>query len=445
MKTQKYIIILIMHIYVAGLGGAGLGPLAEMAHQLGYRVSGSDLKNSKQIDEMRIWQPEPIINIGQTAEQIAATHADSPIDWYVYSSSLEWARPPNAELMWVKNEKIKHSKRDEFLNHLFEENHLKLLAVTGSHGKTTTTALVIWLLGQLQDKISYSLGGKLIGLPAANIEKQSEWFVYEADEFDRNFLSFKPQLSLITGIDHDHPETYPTKKDYFEAFLQFINQSQKVLIGKQDFERLYGQIGGCPENVSVIQTKPAPLELTLTGEVNRQNATLALAAVKILKPSAKDEDLIAILNKFPGSWRRFEEIAPNLYTDYAHNPVKIAGCLQIASELKKPVIVIYEPHSNQRQHLVRDQYRYLFKEVERVYWLPSFLTREDPRLKVLTPLDLIAGLDNPQVARASKLDDELKRNIKDALKSGAIVVGMSASGLDDWLRTNFADKKYLKF
>ena len=155
--------------------------------------------------------------------------------------------------------------------------------------------------------------------------------------------------------------------------------------------------------------------------------------------------LIAKLNQFPGSWRRFEKIADNLYTDYAHNPAKIAGCLQIAKELNRPIVVVYEPHSNQRQHLIKDQYKNLFKDVRKIYWLPSFLTREDPNLKVLTPQDLIDTLVNSEIAQVAEMNQDLIDAIKDALNSGAVVVAMSASGLDTWLRENLADKQYLKF
>lgn len=434
-----------MHIYIAGLGGAGLGPLAEIAHQLGHQISGSDLKNSSSLDKMKSWQPKPLISIGQTAEQIARIHAQNPIDWYIYSSALAWAKPPNAELAWVKTKNIKCSKRDDFLNYLLKEKKLNLLAVAGSHGKTTTTALIIWLFNQLGETISYSLGGKLDNLPAAQIKAKSKWFVYEADEFDRNFLSFHPELSLITGIDHDHPEIYPTKQDYFDAFCEFITQSKQVLISQQDFKKLSLSNSNLLKKIKVIQTSPSKKGLTLAGKVNRENATLALATVKFLKPNTDEKKLITILNRFSGSWRRFEEIAKNLYTDYAHSPVKIAGCLQRAAELKKPVVVIYEPHSNQRQHLVKEQYKNIFNNVKKIYWLPTFLTREDPNLKILTIQDLISTLKNPQKAQEAEMNEDLKNKVCEDLKSGAVVIGISASGLDSWLRSNLADEKYLKF
>lgn len=434
-----------MHIYVAGLGGAGLGPLAEIAHQLGHQISGSELKDSDSLDKMRGWQPAITINIGQTSEQIAALHAQTPIDWYIYSSALALAKPANAELAWIKESNIKHSKRDEFLNYLLKEKNLKLLAVAGSHGKTTTTALIIWLFSQLKEKISYSLGGKLNNLPAAQIEPESEWFVYEADEFDHNFLAFYPELSLITGIDHDHPEIYPSERDYFEAFKQFISQSEQVIINQKDLKNLDLDNSDLLNKIKTVQASASEAGLTLAGEVNRQNALLALGAVKFLKPDLNEDELVSILNNFPGSWRRFEEIAKNLYTDYAHSPPKIAGCLQRAAELKKPIVVVYEPHSNQRQQLVKKQYKNIFNDVEKIYWLPTFLTREDPSLDILTAKDLIATLKNPQKAQEAKMNEDLKNNIKEDLQSGAIVIGMSAGGLDGWLRHNLADKQYLKF
>ena len=191
------------------------------------------------------------------------------------------------------------------------------------------------------------------------------------------------------------PKFIPTKKEYFDAFRKFIDQSQQVVIDRQDCKRLYGEDGFIPHKIEVLRIKPPHSKLKLAGRVNRENATLALAAGKILKPQVPEDKLIKILNDFPGCWRRFEQLAPNLYTDYAHNPVKIAGCLQRAQELGKPVVVVYEPHSNQRQQLVKGQYRDLFVNVEKLYWLPTFLTREDPALKILTPQDLISRFEEP--------------------------------------------------
>lgn len=434
-----------MHVYLAGIGGAGIGPLAEVAHQLGYKVSGSALDESPSFGEMRGWRPPVNISIGQTADQIAAIHSKDPVDWYVYSSALAWANPPNAELAWVKQSGIKHSKRDEFISHLLKVKGLDLLAVAGSHGKTTTTAMMIWALNQLGEQVSYSLGGKLAGMPAGQFVPGSRWFIYEADEFDRNFLAFHPSFSLITGIDHDHPEVYKTEAEFVGAFCQFVDQSERVVVGRHDFETLKNspRPPASLNSLEAVVTDPPDPRLILEGVVNRQNASLVLAGAKRL---GFDEDkLVLALNSFPGSWRRFERLAPNLYTDYAHSPVKIVGCLQRAREIGKPVVLVYEPHSNQRQHRLKDQYRDLFVGVKKVYWLPTFLTREDPALEVLSSRDLISELSNPQIAQPAQMDSQLLAAIKTEMESGSIVVGMSASGLDSWLRDNLADKKTLQF
>ena len=425
-----------MHIYIAGIGGAGLGPLAFVAKQLGHHVSGSDLVDSPELADIKNWQPPPILNIGQTARQIAKTHRQKPIDWYVYSSALAWAKPANPELAWVKKEGLKHSKRDEFLNYLLKELGLNLLAVAGTHGKTTTTALIIWSLQQLQVKVSYALGGRLTDQPPAQIVSGSQWFVYEADEFDYNFLAFKPQIALITGLDYDHHEVYKTKKQYLDAFRQFIDQSRLVILSDKDSNLLYPDKKPPAHLLTTNLEAPHP-ELTLAGRVNRENATLALKALQSLALPAQEDDFLPALNSFPGSWRRFEEIYPNLYSDYAHTPPKIAGCLQIASELQKPVVVVYQPHSNLRQHHIQDEYKNLFGGIKHLYWLPTYLAREDEKLPTLSPKQLLVKLQAGVLAEEAEMDESLELKIQAHLRAGAAVVAMSAGTLDGWLRKTF--------
>ena len=426
-----------MHIYIAGIGGAGLGPLAFMAKELGHLVSGSDIVDSADLNQIRNWQPPPVLNIGQTAEAIAATHRQQPIDWYIYSSALAWAKPANPELAWIKKQKIKHSKRDEFLNYLLGQLKLSLLAVSGTQGKTTTTALLIWSLQQCQVEVGYALGGRLAGQPPAQIPKGSQWFIYEADEFDRNFLAFQPQLAVITGLDYDHHEVYKNRQEYLAAFRQFVDQSQAVVISERDCRLLYPKQSP-PSHLLTTRLRPPDPRLALAGDVNKENASLALAALQKLPFNIKTAKLLAALNSFPGSWRRFEEISPNLYSDYAHTPPKIAGCLQRASELQKPIVVVYQPHSNLRQHQTREAYKTLFADCQKLYWLPTYLAREDERLKILQPADFLARLGSETKAEAAEMDGRLKAKIESHLQKGEVVVGLSAGTLDSWLRENFS-------
>ena len=129
-----------MHVYFSGIGGAGIGPLAMVALQAGYTVSGSDKQASQYVDYLRAHGIDNI-HIGQSEEAIKAAHAQTPIDWFVYTSALPLENPNAPELLFCKQEHIKTSKRDELLNEILKDRKLKLIAVAGTHGKTTTTAL----------------------------------------------------------------------------------------------------------------------------------------------------------------------------------------------------------------------------------------------------------------------------------------------------------------
>jgi len=137
-----------MHIYFSGIGGAGIGPLAQIAHQAGYQVSGSDKQDSSYIHYL-LEHGITNIHIGQSREAIADIHEANPIDWFVYTSALPLENPNAPELIYCSDMSIKASKRDEFLNMFLKDKQLALIAVAGTHGKTTTTAMTTWLFKQL--------------------------------------------------------------------------------------------------------------------------------------------------------------------------------------------------------------------------------------------------------------------------------------------------------
>jgi UDP-N-acetylmuramate--alanine ligase len=226
-----------VHIYFSGIGGAGISSLALMAKQVGFEVSGSDKQDNHNLHYLK-GKGVADIHVGQTWDQIAAVHAKAPIDWLVYTSALPMEQPDADELRFCKEKGIKATKRDEFLNFLLEKQGLQLIAIAGTHGKTTTTAMAIWLFTQLGIPFSYSVAGNISFGEAAQLTKDSKYFVYEADEFDRNFLSFKPFCSLITGVDWDHPDIYPTREEYYQAFRDFLKQSEQAVLWDSDAERL---------------------------------------------------------------------------------------------------------------------------------------------------------------------------------------------------------------
>jgi UDP-N-acetylmuramate--alanine ligase len=408
-----------MNIYFSGIGGVGIGPLAEIALDIGYTVAGSDPSESLMAKQLVGRGVD--LSTDQSGEFLRAQHEKTPIQWLVYTAALPDNHP---ELITARKLGIKISKRDEFLLHVIEEKNLKLIAIAGTHGKTTTTGMVAWLGRYFGIPLSYCVGTTLSWGPSGRYAPGSEYFVYECDEFDRNFLQFHPYVSIVTTVEHDHPDTYPTDADYTAAFQQFGEQSD-TLVTWSEYKDIFAQ----NEN-TVFVDEVSPL-LRLNGEHNRRNASLILAALE--KFGQQPRFVADGLNKFPGTSRRFEMLANNLYTDYGHTPSEIAATLQMARELSDDVVLVYQPHQNVRQHEIRDQYTdELFKDAVQVYWLPTYQSREDPSLPILTPEDLSKQLTNVTI---SDLDDELWDKIQEARDSDKLVLCMGAGSIDGWVRS----------
>ena len=174
-----------MNIYFSGIGGVGVGPLAEVALDAGYTISGSDRAPSpvsRQIADKGV-----AIDYSQDGSFLRRQHQANPIDWLVYTAALPSDHP---ELLAAQELGIKTSKRDELLAYIIADKNLKLIAVSGPHGKTTTTSMLIWLFKQLGVPASHLVGTTLSFDQSGKYQPGSEYFIYECDEFDRNFLHF---------------------------------------------------------------------------------------------------------------------------------------------------------------------------------------------------------------------------------------------------------------
>ena len=413
-----------MNIYFAGIGGVGIGPLAEIALDAGHRVYGSDKAVS--LITRLLQQRGVALAMGENTDTFLETcHIATPIDWFVYTAALPEDHP---ELLLAKQLGIKTTKRDELLAHIIADKKLKLLAIAGTHGKTTTTGMVIWAFVQLGIPVSYSVGTTLQFGPSGKYDPASEYFIYECDEFDRNFLHFHPYLSLIPSIGYDHPDIYPTKQDYANAFTEFIGQSAMTIMWQKDMADIH-----TPEQ-SWLLGEQEVMNLQLPGLHNRQNGTLVVKALEYLK-IGDQRAVRAALDRFPGTDRRFEHLGENLYSDYGHHPAEIAAVIQLARELSQHVVLVYQPHQNVRQHEIKDQYTACFEGAEEIYWLPTYLSREDPSLPILSPQELAKNVTNRSAVHFSQLDDVLWQTIESARRNGKLVICMGAGNIDSWLRT----------
>lgn len=388
-----------------------MGPLALMAKQAGFVVWGSDLMEGAIYNELVDAGIE--VEIGSQNGEFLESKLKDGVDWFVYTSALP---EDHAELKMARDLGIKCTKRDDFTAFLVDKLGLKMVAVAGTHGKTTTTAMIVWTALKLGLPVAYIVGTTLGFAVSGAYKPGDQFFVYEADEYDRNFLKYHPWLAVIPAVSYDHPDIYPTEEDYAMAFSQFKSQSEKVI-----------------DNVQGVD------EFSLAGEVRRYDATLAMMAILEMAPEVPRDKVVEILNDFPGVGRRFEKLAEGFYTDYAHHPEEIMATMNAVKDEKRlhgynGVVVVYQPHQNTRQHEVRSGYRQAFLGADKVYWLPTYLTREDPNLAVLEPKELIDELENKNVAEPAELNDELFEKLYWYAKEGFLVILMTAGPADMWLR-----------
>ncbi len=405
-----------MKVYFSGIAGTGIGPLAEFAQDAGFEVFGSDLKEgaiSPELEKRHI-----SVSYGeQTGEFLNRIIEECGVDWFVYTSALPQDAP---ELVLAREKGIKTSKRDEFIAELVRLKNLKMIAVAGTHGKTTTTSMLAWCAHELNIPASYLVGTTLPWSNGGHFDSEGGYFIYEADEYDRNFLAYHPYIAAIVAVDYDHPDIYPTREDYLAAFAQFESQSDIVV-----------------KNTTVDS------RITLVGELRRHDASLALEVLKKIY-TGDEQDIISALNNFPGAGRRFERVADRVYTDYGHHPEEIRATVEMAAELKTQtgaagLAIVYQPHQNTRQHEVRHGYKNAFIGADKIFWLPTYLTRENPNLAIITPEELISELDNKDIAVAAEANDSLAQELKKLHDEGWIVLLMTAGPADTWFRNVFAN------
>ena len=393
-----------------------MGALALFAREAGYEVYGSDLNPGPVVKELEAagikFKIGPDAQDGKWLQHCI----DEGVEWFVYTSAL----PADHTELVLAGEKLKCTKRDGLISQIVQDKGLKMVAIAGTHGKTTTTAMIIWACHELKLPISYLVGSNLSFGPAGRFNPEARYFVYEADEYDRNFLHYHPWLAAITTIDYDHPDVYPTVDAYQQAFRDFEAQSEQVL-----------------------RTNETDAKLTLPGELRRLDATLAMDVVSRIAEDANQpishQQLVRVMNNFPGVLRRFEKLLPGIYTDYAHHPSEIAAVLEAAEETAARegytgVIVVYEPHQNTRQHAIREQYRNAFDAATLVYWLPTYLTREDPNLRILAPDDLIMDLESPSLAKVVNSEEQLITWLRQDYADNYLIILLSAGPADAWLR-----------
>ena len=370
-------------VHFVGIGGIGMSAIARMFLLGQVRVTGSDIADSEILSELRELGAE--ITIGQSLEQIPK---DSEL--IIYTAAIAVAEP--ALFAEVKKLPIPSLSYAEALGLMSEGK--KTIAVSGTHGKTTTTAMIAKILidAGLQPTV---LIGSLIedpktGKPVNFIKGSGDYFVVEADEYQRSFLTLSPYVLVVTNIDVDHLDYYRDLSDIQGAFAELagkVSANGAVVTGFSK-ENVKPVIDAA--RVPVLDYDSADIEglaMAFPGEHNRENARVAITVSGFL--GVPIEKAVASLNSFKGAWRRFEykgKMANGalVYDDYAHNPQKVRAVLAGAREMfpGKKIIAVFQPHLYSRTKTLLAEFAKSFGDADEVVFLPIFPAREkfDPTI-----------------------------------------------------------------
>jgi UDP-N-acetylmuramate--alanine ligase len=358
-------------LHFVGIGGAGMSGLALVCAELGASVTGSDRADSSYMERLRAAGLDPVIghdaaNLPEGAEVVVSTAigADNP------------------ELALARERGIEPVHRGALLAQLCAEK--RLIAVAGTHGKTTTTAMLVWALRALGADPAFFVGGEVPALgedgTAANAGWGSgEWVVAEADESDGSFLDLEPEIAVVTNIEMDHHSRWGSVAELRTAFDEFVAPTKGVV----DFDA----------------DRPGPEELPLAvpGRHNLLNARAALGALELagfdLQEAAKG------LADFPGVRRRLElkgsSNGARIYDDYAHHPTEVRAALSALRELEPTrLIVAFQPHLYSRTKAFTEGFGTALALADEVIVLDVYPAREEPEGE-------LAGVSGLQVAQAA--------------------------------------------
>jgi UDP-N-acetylmuramate--alanine ligase len=393
-------------IHLIGIGGTGLSAIARVLLEMGHTVSGSDRAESPFTQELE--KAGVTIKIGHSSENIHG------IDLVVRSSAIS---DDNPEVVTARAFRIPVLKRADFLGSLMEGKIS--IAVAGTHGKTTTTSMIAWMLTALDQDPTFIVGGIISNLGVNARAGKGKTFVIEADEYDRMFLGLKPSIAVVTNVEHDHPDCYPTPEDFFAAFREFVIHlpANGMLVacaedlGARQLITEAEQMGknvlpysirpttdGGSSQLSVYTTVLSPnqkggytftamvmgntatVELQVPGKHNVRNALAALTVAQIL--GLPLDAAARALGEFQGTGRRFEvrgvANGVTVIDDYAHHPTEIRATLAAARTryLSHRIWAVWQPHTYSRTQTLFKDFTTAFKDADEVIVTEVYAARE---------------------------------------------------------------------
>jgi UDP-N-acetylmuramate--alanine ligase len=446
----------INRIHLIGIGGVGMGGIAEVLVNLGYAVQGSDLKQSPVTRRLQALGAE--IFIGHRAENIGDA------DLVVVSSAID---PENPEIVIAREQRRPIIRRAEMLAELMRFRYA--IAVAGTHGKTTTTSLVASVLAEAGEDPTFVIGGRLKSADTNGRLGAGQYLVAEADESDASFIHLQPMMSVVTNIDTDHLSTYAGDVGQLRhSFLDFLHNLpfygvaimcldddgiRAILPNVKRSVLTYGlnpdadvradeivtEGAGCRFQVSRPGTDtPFPVKLNLPGQHNVQNALAAIAVAHELE--LDDTAVRRALAEFQGIDRRMQilgEVRKSngrilFIDDYAHHPTEIAATFQAvrAGWPGRRLVVVFQPHRFTRTRDLLDDFAEVLSATDRLFVTEVYAAGEDS----------IAGADGRSICRAVRTRaqvepvfvpelDQLPELLAGVIADGDIVLTLGAGDI----------------
>ena len=449
-------------IHFVGIGGIGMSGLANIMKGLGFKVQGSDITTSKNIETLK--QNKIKVYIGHHKKNIQ----NSTI--LVISSAIKNSNP---ELLIAKKKQLPIYKRGDMLAHivsLLKRN----VVVAGSHGKTTTTSLVSAIFSSAKLDPTIINGGVLNSFNNSAKLGKSDWCIIESDESDGSFIKVSPTYSIITNIDQEHMDYYKSMKSLKELFTKFIektpsfgksfvclddinnkdiikklkiknyhtygtdNNSQfciKNILQSKDYSKFNVKINIPGKKNFVIKN----IKIPLLGLHNIRNATAALAVAFTIGISANI--IKKALNEFKGVQRRFNKIFTykkiNFFDDYAHHPTEIKQLLNGVKKVYKDedIMCIFQPHRISRLQDLKKEFSLSFKNANDVILCPVYSAGEKLKLGFKYIDFAKAIIKNSKVnVFLIKNEIELAKFVRQNVYGKKIVIGMGAGSISSWIR-----------
>ena len=434
-------------LHFVGIGGIGMSGIAEVLHNLGYEVTGSDVKESETVKRLRGFGIK--VMIGHNADNVDSSHV-------VVTSSAVSA--DNPEVMEARRRSIPVIPRAEMLAEL---GRLKYgILVAGAHGKTTTTSLIATIVSEGGLDPTVVIGGKLKAFGSNAKLGQGDYIVAEADESDGSFLKLNPTIAVITNIDREHMEFFKDMNALNNAFLSFINKIPfygiaVVCIENENIRQLITRIErkiityGLSDKADIYATNikqsgtktsfdvifkgkhTGTFTVPMPGMHNVLNSLAAIAtAIELQIPV---ETITSALKHFSGIQRRFEFKGEargiKVYDDYGHHPSEIKATLKAARVCfpENRLLVLFQPHRYTRTRDLIEEFSTSFGDVDGLFLLDIYAASEKP-IEGINSKSLLKRIEKAGLANISYVPDkaEMVKKIVSELKTGDVLISLGA-------------------